>query len=52
MLQHYPPHVSLDQDSVWIGQVEYRSSCHVTIQLTNHTRGKITAMWIDGKTSL
>ncbi|CAK8673924.1 unnamed protein product [Clavelina lepadiformis] len=47
---HHPPHVSLDRMSIWMGEVQFKSSSQegltMTLQMTNHTRGKITTMWI------
>lgn len=51
-LQHYPPHISLDKLEIWLGEVKFSSSLeepqHVTLRMSNHTRGKITALWIQG----
>lgn len=49
-----PPHVSLDKQDVWFGKVEFNSdegkSNHVSVRLTNHTRGKITVNWMQDYT--
>ena len=51
--QTSPPHVSLSEMSVWFGEVDFTSEKppvhRTTVQLSNHTYGKITVHWIDGK---
>jgi len=40
--------------SVWFGEVEFNNEKrtvhhHTTVQLSNHTYGKVTAHWVKGK---
>ena len=50
--QSNPPHVSLSEMSLWFGEIEWsnekRTVHQVTVQLSNHTYGKVTAHWVEG----
>ncbi|XP_077974570.1 cilia- and flagella-associated protein 65-like [Styela clava] len=56
-ITHNPPHVSLDKLEVWLGQQQFdmdseNEPCHATLRMTNHTKGKITAIWMQDPTGV